>query len=63
MRGATSLAEQTLEALKKRVDPDGVRNLVWRPIGSDEIEIQMPLAPHSEDAPRSEMTTRCRWRH
>ncbi|HUB24295.1 MAG TPA: protein translocase subunit SecD [Tepidisphaeraceae bacterium] len=50
--GATDLAEQVMEALKKRVDPDGVRNLVWRPIGSDELEIQMPLSSHSEDAPR-----------
>jgi SecD/SecF fusion protein len=49
--GASTLAEQVMEALKKRVDPDGVRNLVWRPIGSDELEIQMPLAPHSENAP------------
>jgi SecD/SecF fusion protein len=32
--GASNLAEQTMEALKKRVDPDGVRNLVWRPIGA-----------------------------
>jgi SecD/SecF fusion protein len=50
--GASSLAEQVMEALKKRVDPDGVRNLVWRPIGADELEIQMPLQPHAEDAPK-----------
>src|ERR1700677_3510135 len=46
--GASTLAEQVMQALKKRVDPDGVRNLVWRPIGSDELEIQMPLTSHSE---------------
>jgi len=49
--GASTLAEQVMEALKKRVDPDGVRNLVWRPIGADELEIQMPLSPHASDAP------------
>jgi len=49
---ASNLAEQVMEALKKRVDPTGVRNLVWRPIGADELEIQMPLSPHSEEAPK-----------
>jgi SecD/SecF fusion protein len=36
------LAEKVAEALKKRVDPNGVRNLVWRPEGADRLEIQMP---------------------
>jgi SecD/SecF fusion protein len=48
----TSLSERVMEALKKRVDPDGVRNLVWRPVGNDELEIQMPLTPHAADAPK-----------
>ncbi len=34
-----------MEALKKRVDPLGLRNLVWRPQGNDRIEIEMPLSP------------------
>jgi len=38
-----NLADQVMEALKKRVDPDGVRNLVWRPQGNTRLEIQMPL--------------------
>jgi SecD/SecF fusion protein len=38
----TNLANQVIEILKKRVDPDNVRNLVWRPIGNNRIEIQMP---------------------
>jgi len=49
--GRVILPSRLMEALKKRVDPQGVRNLVWRPIGTDELEIQMPLSPHSEDAP------------
>src|SRR5688500_177959 len=37
-----NLAQQVTEALKKRVDPDGIRNLIWRPQGATRIEIQMP---------------------
>ncbi|MGH7214025.1 MAG: protein translocase subunit SecD [Tepidisphaeraceae bacterium] len=44
------LAERTMEALKKRVDPDGVRNLIWRPQGANRLEIQMPLNTASGDA-------------
>ncbi|HEX8523302.1 MAG TPA: protein translocase subunit SecD [Tepidisphaeraceae bacterium] len=40
--GTTDLAVSVMESLKKRVDPDGVRNLIWRPQGSRQIEIQMP---------------------
>jgi SecD/SecF fusion protein len=39
-----NLANQVIDVLKKRVDPDNVRNLVWRPIGTNRIEIQMPLS-------------------
>src|SRR3982750_329586 len=38
------LAGQMMEALKRRVDPEGVRNLVWRPQGGNRLEIQMPLS-------------------
>src|SRR5215203_1210444 len=44
------LAEAVAEALKKRVDPDGVRNLVWRPQGNNRIEIQMPLTGRTGDS-------------
>ncbi|HTW95266.1 MAG TPA: protein translocase subunit SecD [Tepidisphaeraceae bacterium] len=44
------LAETVEQALQRRVDPDGVRNLVWRPIGSDELEIEMPQGTHSKQA-------------
>ena len=37
-----NLAEEVAKALKKRVDPNGVKNLVWRPEGADRLEIQMP---------------------
>jgi SecD/SecF fusion protein len=44
-----NLAEQVMEALKKRVDPDGVRNLIWRPQGNNRLEIQMPLGKKSAE--------------
>ncbi len=37
-----NLADNVIGILKKRVDPDNVRNLVWRTIGNNRIEIQMP---------------------
>jgi SecD/SecF fusion protein len=40
---APDLSTQMMQWLKKRVDPDGVRNLVWRPQGATRLEIQMPL--------------------
>ncbi len=45
-----NLAERVMASLKKRVDPDGVRNLIWRPQGATRLEIQMPL---SRDAGRA----------
>src|SRR2546421_11602196 len=46
--GSRTLAEDVMESLKKRVDPDGVRNLIWRPQGNSRLEIQMPLSSASE---------------
>lgn len=39
------LAERVSQILKERVDPQGQRNLVWRPIGQNRLEIQMPRPP------------------
>jgi SecD/SecF fusion protein len=44
------LATEVMDALKRRVDPNGLRNLVWRPEGGTRLEIQMPLAPHAAQA-------------
>ena len=38
----SGLAEQVMTILKQRVDPGSTRNLVWRPIGWNRLEIQMP---------------------
>src|SRR5688500_12789835 len=40
---SAGLAERVMVSLKKRVDPQGVRNLVWRPQGDTRLEIQMPM--------------------
>ena len=48
--GDEGLAQQVADSLKKRVDPDGVRNLIWRPTGGNRLEIQMPLGENAEEA-------------
>ena len=44
-----TMAEQMMAALKKRVDPNGLLNLVWRPQGEDRLEIQIPRSTHADD--------------
>ncbi len=44
MAGEGSLAEQVATALKRRVDPNGVLNLIWRPQGDTRLEIQLPFS-------------------
>ena len=39
------LAEQMKQLLMKRVDPQGIYGLNWRVMGSNRLEIQMPLPP------------------
>src|SRR4051812_11760327 len=41
-QGGHTLAEDVMDSLKRRVDPNGVRNLIWRPQGTDRLEIQIP---------------------
>ncbi len=41
----SGLAERVINILRARVDPNAQFNLVWRPIGSNRIEIQMPRPP------------------
>jgi SecD/SecF fusion protein len=52
MSGHT-LAEEVMGALKKRVDPDGVKNLIWRPQGDTRLEIQIPASPKNEEATKA----------
>ena len=43
-RDKRELGQNMITILRKRIDPDGTANLVWRVHGSDRIEIQMPQA-------------------
>ena len=47
---STPLSTAVMDALKKRVDPDGVRNLIWRPQGNERLEIQMPTTAASAES-------------
>ncbi|QOV91739.1 protein translocase subunit SecD [Humisphaera borealis] len=47
-----TLAEDVTKALKKRVDPNGVLNLIWRPQNPNKLEIQMPLSGASSENAR-----------
>jgi SecD/SecF fusion protein len=47
---STPLSEAVMQALKKRVDPDGRRNLIWRPQGNTRLEIQMPMSAGSAES-------------
>ncbi|HEV7301866.1 MAG TPA: protein translocase subunit SecD [Tepidisphaeraceae bacterium] len=49
-QGEVTLAESVASALKKRVDPEGVRNIVWRPQGNTQLEIQLPRSTDNADA-------------
>ncbi|MCZ6683926.1 MAG: SecD/SecF family protein translocase subunit, partial [Planctomycetota bacterium] len=42
VREKDDLSERVIKVLQDRVDPRGVYNLVWRPVGHNRIEIQMP---------------------
>src|SRR5688572_20531649 len=45
-----NLAEEVMTALKRRVDPNGVSSLIWRPHGNTRLEIQMPATAKSQQA-------------
>ncbi|MCP4453856.1 MAG: hypothetical protein GY809_20535, partial [Planctomycetes bacterium] len=38
------LAQRMITVIRRRVDPAGIQNLLWRPQGDTRFEIQMPLA-------------------
>ncbi|MEZ6192346.1 MAG: hypothetical protein R3C45_13805 [Phycisphaerales bacterium] len=42
-RDAKSVIDDTISILSKRVDPSGTRNLVWRQVAGNRLEVQMPL--------------------
>ena len=63
--GNTNLAQEMVSILKQRVDPSGLLNLVWRPHGSSQIEIQMPFSATSGEAAATQKQlddARANWR-
>ncbi|QQE12837.1 protein translocase subunit SecD [Planctomycetota bacterium] len=46
--------DETIAVLQRRVDPNGVRNLVWRQIAGNRIEIQMALPSQEVKDARTE---------
>jgi SecD/SecF fusion protein len=51
------LAQRMITVLRRRIDPKGVQNLVWRPQGNTRFEIQMPLASKETRDKREEYQT------
>ena len=51
----SQLSKNVMSVLQKRVDPQGVFNLVWRPIGHNRIEIQMPRQAKEVEKARDEI--------
>jgi SecD/SecF fusion protein len=43
-RDVEAAIEDTIAVLRQRVDPQGVMNLVWRPVAGTRLEVQMPAA-------------------
>jgi SecD/SecF fusion protein len=48
----SNLAERMIEILKERIDPQGLANLEWRPMGADRIEVRMPAGQADTEAKR-----------
>jgi len=49
-----NIAQVMIRILRERIDPGNISNLVWRPHGSNRIEIQMPLATEKQRKLRQE---------
>ena len=52
---ALSVIDDTIAVLKERVDPTGTRNLIWRQLAGNRLEIQMALASPETKRRRIEM--------
>ncbi|HTV47796.1 MAG TPA: protein translocase subunit SecD [Phycisphaerae bacterium] len=45
-----ALAQQVIDVLRRRVDPNSVHNMIWKVLSGNRIEIQMPLASAESQA-------------
>ena len=41
--GDRAVLAQVISTLQERVDPQGIKNLSWRPAGNDRLEVRMPV--------------------
>jgi len=46
--------DQVIRTLRKRVDPEGARNIEWRGVGNDRIEVRMPAGSEKSRRPKAE---------
>jgi SecD/SecF fusion protein len=51
------VAARMITVLRRRIDPANIQNLIWRPLGSNRFEIQMPLASAEARQRREEYVT------
>ncbi len=49
-RQKSDLANRVINILRNRIDPNNQMNLVWRPIGNNRLEVQMPRPPDCQPA-------------
>ncbi|MHC4294039.1 MAG: protein translocase subunit SecD [Planctomycetota bacterium] len=49
-----NLAERMIAILKKRVDPQGLMSLEWRPLGKNRIEVRMPAGKSDSQEKRAQ---------
>ncbi len=49
---ARDLPQRIIRVLKERIDPRGLLNIQWRPIGSNRIEVRMPASSPASQAAR-----------
>jgi len=55
--GRKGLAQRMITVLRRRIDPQNIQNLIWRPLGDTRFEIQMPLASKETQDRRAEYET------
>src|SRR5512142_275468 len=51
------VSQRMIEILRRRIDPQNIQNLVWRPLGDTRFEIQMPLASKETQDRRADYET------
>lgn len=55
--GKRGLAQKMITVLRRRIDPQNIQNLIWRPLGDTRFEIQMPLASKETQDRRTDYET------